>query len=172
MRIVIAAAVSAVVLFFFGFLWWGVLMPVIRPASVLSDQAIVDQIMALPESGAYFYPDYADAEAAGTSMALVYFKKSISMGAMMGGGLLHMFFCSAIVAAVITRLNLPAFSSRFGYVFAMGLVLATWADIGNMIWWHHPPVWAGYHFAYDLISWILAGLVIATIAKPTVTPDS
>ncbi len=169
MRIAISAAVSAVALFFFGFLWWGILMPVVRPAGVLEDQALVDQVTALPESGAYIYPDYAnpDPEAGDQPMALVYLKKSVSMGGMMGAGILHMFICSALVAAVIARLNLPVFSSRFGYVFAMGTLLAIWADFGNMIWWHYPPFWAGYHFAYDLISWTIAGLIIAAIVKPS-----
>lgn len=166
MRIAIASAVSAVVLFFFGFLWWGILMPILKPADVITDTALVDQITALPESGVYFHPAYDKPADEGTPMAMVYFKQSLSMGTMMGAGLFHMFLCSALAAAVVTRLDLPEFSSRFGYVFATGVLLAIWADFGNMIWWHHPPVWTLFHFAYDVLSWTLAGLVIAAIARP------
>ncbi|GAB5401857.1 MAG: hypothetical protein Aurels2KO_00880 [Aureliella sp.] len=169
MRILISAVISAVALFFFGFLWWGVLMPVVRPVEVLDGQELVDQVTALPESGVYMYPNYLKPEpdAGDLPVAMIYFKKSVSMGGMMGAGILHMFICSALVAALVARLNLPVFSSRFGYVFAMGLFLAIWADWGNMIWWQHPPVWAAYHFTYDLISWTIAGLIIAAIIKPT-----
>ncbi|HBE70672.1 MAG TPA: hypothetical protein DDW52_21210 [Planctomycetaceae bacterium] len=141
-------------------------MPALRPAGVLPEDIASDQIMSLDESGVYFYPDYSDADSTTSSMAVVYFKKSASMGAMMGGGIFHMFVCAAFAAGVVARLNLPSFSSRFGYVLAMGFLIATWADVGNMIWWHYPPVWAGFHYAYDILSWTLAGLLIAAIIKP------
>lgn len=141
-------------------------MPVLKPADVITDTALVDQITSLPKSGVYFHPTYDEPAEEGTPIAMLYYAKSVSMGKMMGAGLFHMFFCSALAAAVVTRLNLSEFSSRFGYVFAMGVLLAIWADFGNMIWWHHPPFWTIFHFAYDVVSWTLAGLIIAAIARP------
>ncbi len=61
MQKVISALVAAVVMFFVGFLWWGLLMPIVKPPKVIADAALVEKMgTSLSESGLYFYPDYSE----------------------------------------------------------------------------------------------------------------
>ncbi len=169
MRVFFASLLAAIALFFCGFLWWGVLMGFVRPAEVITDQTLVGNMAtALKESGLYMYPDYANAEGNATGpMAILYYDKQMpSMGTMMGMGFAHM-FVSALLASVFVCLSpFHSFKSRFAAVFFLGLFVAVWADAGNMIWWRHPPLWAAFHFGYDVFSWLVAGMVIAGMVRP------
>lgn len=170
-RTALAAIASAAVLFFFGFLWWGVLMPVVQPAQVITDEAFVQSMSeSLQQSGLYFYPNYAEpVDDASRPMAIIYYNaQQPSMAKMMAGGFLHMLVVSALVCAVLPYVRAPTFGARFCFVFFLGLFVAAWADLGAMVWWRHPSAWAAFHFGYDVLSWLLAGLVIAAIAKPAV----
>ncbi|MEZ6138816.1 MAG: hypothetical protein R3C53_28350 [Pirellulaceae bacterium] len=166
MRILATALVSAIALFFFGFLWWGLLMPLVRPVSVIADEALVEKMSSsLGTSGAYFYPDFAtESSDSSGPMAILYFSTELpQMGAMMGMGFAHMFVSALLVSIFASWRNLRTFLERLTFVFCLGLFAAVWADVGNMIWWRHPPTWAAYHFLYDVLSWLLAGIVIAGI---------
>ena len=170
MRIVVSAVVTAIVLFFIGFLWWGILMPIVRPAKVISNPAVVDSMSdGLSESGIYFHPDYGDPEAhtGGGPMVIAYFfTDQPNMGQMMGGGFVHMLVTAFLASWIVRKLNRPTFGSRFAIVFTLGLFAAIWADVGNMIWWRHPPMWTAFHLGYDVLSWAVAGLIIGAIIKP------
>ncbi len=170
MRVVLAAVVCAIALFFFGFLWWGVLMPIIKPANVLEDEQLTQQMSSsLKTSGLYIYPDYSQAPA-DTDIPMVfayYYTTGPNMPLMMGGGLLHMFVTSLLAGVLLIKLNLRDWSTRVFTVFFLGLFVAVWADIGNMIWWRHPLAWTMFHFGYDALSWLVAALVLATLIKPT-----
>ena len=168
MRILAASIASAIALFLFGFVWWGVLMPVVKPAKVLSDPALVAQMSStLSESAVYFYPDPAVEPADATGpMAILYFNTDMpNMGKMMGLGLGHMFVVSLLAATWVATRNLTSFGERFKHVFLLGLFVALWADIGNFIWWRHPASWAFYNFGYDILSWSIAGAIIAAVAN-------
>ena len=169
MRVVVAALASAIALFFFGFLWWGVSMPALQLAGVIEDQTVVDSMSsAFKESGIYFYPDPSKepGEATGPMAILYYTAKVPEMGATMGMGFGHMLLTALGVTLFVHSMKFQTFSERFRFVCCLGVFLALWADIGNMIWWHHPTTWAIYHFGYDVLSWVVAGAIIAAILKP------
>ena len=169
MRIVLASVVAAVVLFFFGFIWWGVLMPSVRPAKVITDAEFVNAMSAsMPESGVYFYPDYGEhPEEPIEPWAMLYFNKTApAMGPMMGMGFGHMLLSALLASCGLSYLAEKSFSRRFAIVCFLGLFVALWADVGNMIWWRHPIGWTVFHFAYDVLSWGIAALIIAGIVKP------
>ena len=169
MRVIASALVTAIALFFFGFIWWGILMPIVKPAEVITDQAVVDSMNStFSGSGVYFYPDPATAsEATSGPWAILYFDPNMpDMGSMMGMGFGHMLLTAFAATLFVRFRNLPTFADRFKFVAGLGLFVALWADIGNMIWWHHPTPWAVFHFGYDLLSWVLAGAIIAAIMKP------
>ena len=170
MRIVIASLLSAIVLFFFGFLWFGILMPTVKPAGVITDATVVEKLgSSLTESNVYFHPDYTDhsEEHSGPVTMMFYATEARAMGMTMGLGFAHMFLTTLLVCIFLSSSPRHTFAGRLAFVFFLGLFVAVWADLGNMVWWHHPPMWTGYHFAYDALSWLLAGLVIALILKPT-----
>ncbi len=175
MRILFAALVTALALFFFGFVWWGLLMPVIGPAKAIADQALVEKMStSLSESGVYFYPDPAvePGDASGP-MAILYFNTDMpQMEIMMGLGFGHMFATAILVGLFVSSRKLPAFSERFVLVSFIGLLVALWTDIGNLIWWRYPLLWAMYHLGYDIFSWLLAALILAAFLKPSPSHSS
>lgn len=169
MRIALVSLLTAVVLFFFGFVWWGLLMPMVKPAEVIGDADLVEQVAeSLSESGLYFYPTYAepDEEYAGPTAMLYFNKQPPAMGQMMGLGFAHMFVTAVLASLCVCYMAPGSFGKRFALVFFLGLFVAVWADVGNMIWWRHPAGWTAFHFAYDVLSWALAGLIIAALVKP------
>ncbi|MEZ6131557.1 MAG: hypothetical protein R3C59_23045 [Planctomycetaceae bacterium] len=88
--------------------------------------------------------------------------------------LLNLQFCAPRTSPD-ANLRLHSFTGRLAFVFCLGLFCAVWADVGNMIWWRHPPLWTAFHFAYDTLSWLLAGVIIAAIIKtgqPAETSES
>ncbi|MCA9131079.1 MAG: hypothetical protein KDB22_28540 [Planctomycetales bacterium] len=176
MRIALATVVSAIVMFFLGFLWWGLTMPSVTPAGVFSDESLVASMkQTLGESGVYFYPSYSEPIPDGEPVAIVYYLANApEMGGTMGMGFAHMLVASLLACLVVSWLRLPTFADRFKLLAGLGLLIAFWADIGNMIWWHHPLGWALFHFGYDASSWAVAGAAIAAILKspPTVAPAS
>ena len=169
MRLLAAALFSAIILFFFGFLWWGVLMPILKPVGIISSNDLVTNMSeALPTSGLYMYPSYVEHDESHTGpMAILFYEKTAPfMPLMMGMGLGHMFVTALIASIFVSWLSPPTFTQRLGIVVLLGLFVAVWADVGNMIWWRHPIAWTAFHFAYDLLSWLIAGLVIAALVKP------
>lgn len=175
MRIAIASLLAAVVLFFFGFLWWGILMPIVKPANAITDATVVEKLASsLNESNIYFYPDYAgeySEDQTGPTAMLYFHKEMPSMGKMMGLGFAHMVLSALLVSVSLSFSGRRTFAERFAFVFFLGLFVAVWADLGNMVWWRYPLAWTGYHFAYDVLSWLLAGLVIALIVKPKLVEE-
>ena len=168
-RVIVAAIVTAVVLFFAGFVWWGILMPLVQPAEIITNQAVVTAMSdGLNQSGLHIYPDYRDAAAQGTGPMVFayYFTDPPNMGVMMGSGFVHMIVSALLASTFVAILMSQSFWRRFLVVFCLGLFVAVWADIGNMIWWRHPVEWTLFHFGYDVFSWALAGLVIASIVRP------
>ena len=144
-------------------------MPKLKPAGVIVDQTLVNQLdSSLNESGLYFHPTYEEPMEPGSgSMAIVYYTKTIpAMGNMMGMGFVQMLVSSLLASLFVSKLALSTFAHRLGVASFLGVFVAVWADVGNMIWWRHPLDWTAFHFGYDVFSWVLAGLVIAALVKP------
>ena len=161
MRVIVASLLSATALFFCGFFWWGVLMPSLKPASVITDPELIEKMSeSLTESAIYIYPDYTQpGEDESKPMAILYFERQTpSMGATMGLGFAHMFVTAMLVSLVVAKAKIQSFASRLAFVFVLGLFVAVWADLGNMIWWRHPWQWTAFHFGYDTSSWLIAVL--------------
>ena len=135
----------------------------------ITDETLVAKMSdSLDESAVYFYPDPGSKPSDPASpMAILYFNTEMPpMGPMMGMGFAHMFLVALLVSMFVSSRKLPTFAERLKLVAFLGLFVALWADVGNMIWWHHPPGWAAFHFGYDFLSWLLAGSIIAAIVKP------
>ncbi|HYE97034.1 MAG TPA: hypothetical protein VD962_12570 [Rubricoccaceae bacterium] len=177
--LLLGAVLAAVVLFLFGFVVWG-LMPV-DPFSTVSDEPALSQtlVQVLPASGVYLLPDEGDTEeefAAATEamrrgpLAMVFFRREgvePMAPAVFALGFLHMFVTALLLGLVLRQAApaLPSYGARVAFVALLGLTAAVWARLGEPIWWHFP--W-GFHLLYffsDLLSWTLAGLVLARFVR-------
>ena len=191
-RVILASVVSAVVLFAWGFVYWSVLAMMFSPWHAISPEGEPDVIatvkQAFPESGVYMYPwvdsssgdqqgsdeqgteeDFQQQHAEGPIVQVFYHAAGIpaaEMGKTMGFGFVHMLVCAVISCFLLASAKpLCCYSARVCFVFGLGLFATLWIEGANVIWWHHPTSHALFLGAYNVIAWLLAGLVIGAIVK-------
>lgn len=190
MRVVTASVLSAVVLFVWGFVYWGMLAPVVSPWYTFDAETDTEVIATLkqsfPESGVYMYPwltaeagkvegaqeEFAKQHAEGPIVKIFYLKQGMSSSAlvtMMVSGFVHMLITS-IICCILLAVAEPSccYWARLGFVFGLGLFATVWIEGSNLVWWHYPANHIVFVGAYNLVAWLLAGLVIAAIVKKPV----
>jgi hypothetical protein len=175
LRLGLGALIAAFVMFMWGFLFWG--SGLVDPASHMSvegETAVADALRShTTQHGLYFVPDMkngteaeASARMAQGPFAMIYVKPSgATMGdpAVMGFGFVHM-FVTALLIGVLLQWVLPAtpgWMDRFKVVILVGVIATVFAQLSTPIWWHHAWSTAGMFAAYDFVSYLIAGAVMA-----------
>ena len=88
------------------------------------------------------------------------------MGMTMGLGFVHMLISSVFCCILLAMAEpLCCYGSRVGFVFGLGVFSSLWIEGADLIWWHFPLSHVLFMSAYNIIAWLLAGLVIAAIVK-------
>jgi hypothetical protein len=84
-------------------------------------------------------------------------------------GFLHFLVSVILIAFLLCMASpaLPTYGSRVIFVAMAGLAGAFFVNMGNPIWWHHSWSWTWLVFIFDVITWLLAGLVLAAVIKST-----
>lgn len=184
-RMGLAALAAALILFFWGFFWFG-----ISPLAKQSLQSLPSS--AQPgialfaatglASGTYMSPSYDDstpeiaaqtvaAYAAGP-VAMIHYRQT-GVGfmdpAVMGVGFLHFFVSALLVGWLATRggAPLPDFRRRWAFVAGAGLLIGFAGRFSEPIWYQLPWSFFVYYAAFDVTGWALAGLAMARILRPT-----
>ena len=138
---------------------------------------------AFPENGVYMYPwvdtsagdqpglqeEFQRQHAEGPVVQIFYHASGIpasEMGTVMGYGFVHM-LATALLASVLLALAEPSccYLARVSFVFGLGLFATLWIEGANVIWWHYPTSHSVFMSAYNVVAWLLAGLVIGAIVK-------
>jgi hypothetical protein len=186
-RVVIAAVISAVLIFVWGFVFWGpVLGMTAKLMAPLPAEAELDVIAplraaSLPD-GMYLYPgpvDMSDKEAEaewnkkineGPVLHMAYHQQGISpMDPMMfAKGLAHSFVMSLLAGLLLTMAlpSLPSYGGRVGFLLFVSVIAALWTTVSDVIWWAHPPRYAAGQIAYIVVSGLLMALATAAIVRP------
>jgi len=188
-RILLAGFLGALVLFFWGFVSWEVLpWHSMTTHSLSNEDAVVAALKSgNPESGTYMIPGMGNSEAgkkaqmekmkAGPVAWLHY--SNIGMGEMdpmyFIKGFLTCFLAACLAASLLGKLSwslASKFGARVRFVMTLGIFLAI---AGRLVDWS----FLGYSTSFslnltadDIISWTLAGLVIAWRMKPLMTKTS
>lgn len=175
-QLVIGSVVAAVAMFFWGFLVWGVSpfpYQVLKP--VADVPALQDALKgALPESGVYLFPhpsqgterEIQERLAHGGFGRVVFVREGATMGGgTFGLGYLHNLVTAFLLALLVRSAGGGSYGARFGTVFLAGLAGAIYSNLGKPIWYFDP--WGAHvlDFAYDLSSYVVAGLVLAKFVK-------
>jgi len=177
-RLVLGSLLAAVVVFFWGFLYWNVLPFRSSATQAAPDEPSLAQTLgALPATGTYELPHLSASESPEAfvgrlsqgPIALVLLRKegaNASDPAMFINGFLHMLITALLIGLVLRRTGLATFGARFGLVFLAGLAAAIFANLGEPIWYFQPWDWHLLQFGYDLTAWVLFGLVLAKFVQP------
>jgi hypothetical protein len=186
-RIIIAALISAILMFAWGFLYWGVFNvggKILKPVPM--EIETIDALKRmLPGSGMYVLPfpeDFSDQQGqilfknrhnAGPLFRLAYQAEGAPMmptSKMVQGFALN--FVVALIAAGLVAMagrGLPRFDSRFCFVILLSLLATVWVNVGDLIWWFHTPAYCLGNIAYGLVAGFLMAAVIGSLVKPSAT---
>jgi hypothetical protein len=187
-RVFTAAVLSAVLMFMWGFVYWG---PVLNMTANLMAPLPADHELDVlaplrsskMPSGMYVYPgplkDQGDEEAVaaweakikeGPVFHMAYHAAGVSpMDPMMfAKGFAHQFVIALLAGILLATVvhGLPTYPSRVGVLVLVALIAAVWTNIGSVIWWFNTPKYAAGQMAYELVAGLLMALVTAAIIKP------
>ncbi len=183
-RLGLAALAAAFILFFWGFLWFGI-SPLAKQALPSLPNTAKPGVAAMAASGlpagTYMFPAYDDstpeatartiADYAAGPIAMIHYRDQ-GVGfmdpAVMGIGFVHFFIAALIVGwlSVMSGGPLPGFGARWQFVAVSGVLIAFAGRFSQPIWYSLPWDFFLYYAAFDVSGWALAGLAMARILKP------
>jgi hypothetical protein len=173
----LGVVVSAVALFLWGFVFWG-LLPV--PTSIFrsfTDEAAVSQALRASSSGpgVYTVPDaslmgrdaseYTRRHESGP-VAMIFIHPAglpVMPPSMMAAGFLNM-LAFVFLMALLLGMAAPALGTyyrRVGFVFLAGLVAVALVDLGQPVWWRHSWDYWLANAVYHAVGALLVGLILA-----------
>ena len=177
---VLAPALAALAVFFFGFVYWG-----LPPHLAYKGLGSVDDVSAtalalgkmFPATGTYMLPSPLDGDdkmnelaARGPSVEVHILKEPFTnadMGKCLALGFLHMFVVSLLLSLILCGLEkaFERWTCRVKFCASIGLLVAT-CDLGYVIWWHHALGWTVAQSVYDFLVYVIIGLVLAKFVTP------
>jgi len=190
-RVVVGAVIAAVVMFAWGFVFWGLSGATNRLMSPLPDSARDDVIAVLRREnlppGMYVYPgppeDMQEAAAAEEYNQLHEDGPRIRMAVKEGGPAMPpsclvlgvvLNFAVALFGGMMIAMageSLRNFGRRFGFLALYSMAGAMWTNLGDVIWWFHPVNYAAGNTIYLLVSGLLMALVVAAIVRPAASRE-
>jgi len=184
-RLIAGIVIASIVLYLFGFLWWGGVLPyqtaIWKPA-VDQDRARGALRTHFPENGVYYVPGFdADQAALERRMsegpaAFVYMlaangRPLMDPRIMVGGFLLNL--AAIVLITCVLKLAAPAlprYAQRVKFAALTGLTAAVLMDVGDIVWWQIAASWKLYVALYHALFWTIAGLILAWAVTPASTP--
>jgi hypothetical protein len=183
-RVLVAALVSAVLMFVWGFVFWAVLGMGARLMDPLP--AAVDVIAPLRHaqtpSGMYIFPMPADMNIEGAQeeferlheegpllqLAFVAEGRPAMPPSMYAMGLGHYFAVALLTGCLVafTVKGMPSFGTRLAFVLLVSLIAVVWSNGGDWVWWFHSPKYCLGNAAYSLVAGLLMSLTMAAVIKP------
>ncbi len=153
-KFVLAPALAALAMFFWGFLYWGVLDFPYKSLGTVADESATALALGklFPATGAYLLPSPKSGEAKVEELmkrgpfAQVFIVKEGMPPmdpAVLIKGYIHMFVLALLLTVMLCGGLQKAFETwRCRVRFCAGIgVLVAICDLGNAIWWHHPWGW-------------------------------
>ena len=172
---------AAVAMFIFGAVYWSSPIMGVGSRPIADDESIQTLLNeAFPETGIYWVPGldlyYQDPDRYETlheSGPVVMLNVVHDPGAPMNAGafaagFLHQWVVCFLIGLLLARVApaLPGYGSRVGFVFFAGLVMALFVNLGAVIWWRMPLSFQLAEGLYNVVAWLLAGLVMARFVAP------
>lgn len=182
-RVLLAAVLSAVLMFVWGFVFWGVLNVGGKLMQPLPEELDVLAVLRRSNatSGMYVYPmpmDMGDQEAKkvfdakhleGPILQMAYQAEGAAPmpPAKFAQGLGHYFAVALLTGCLLAMAShgLPSFGSRALFVLLLTLIAAVWGNVGDAVWWFHSPAYCLGNMAYSMGAGLAMALVMAAIVK-------
>ena len=184
MKLVIGAVVTAIAIFVWGWLFWGYGSLYIQPFASLNPSAEMSVGSAMranmPGDGAYMIPgltgtdeasltDFEMRHQSGPRALIMYRAGGADMmePMVMVQGFIHILVTAFLLGIALQAVagGLPGYTQRMIAVVLFGLAASVYSTLGDPIWWNAPWRFAAIAFAYDFVSYIIAGAILAQFVK-------
>lgn len=179
-NVVIGSLLGGLVLFIWGFLFWG-LSPFAYSAlsHAAPDDATAGQALMqhFPRTGTYYIPgphnppDQLKTLHEAGPVAFVFFNregKPLMAPSVMITGFVHCIVLAFLVALALNSLGnaLPGYGERVRLIVLVGLAASLWGPVAQIIWWYYPPAWQWWVAFEQFVAWVLLALVLARFVRP------
>ncbi len=157
---------TAIVLFIFGFLYWGVSPLPYTAINSAADQeaALADIKRHFPDTGAYMIPTAANMELlAEGSQAVVYVDHEVPASqpdpASMALGLVHNVLMALVVFLLLR--NQEGMSQHLKTGALVGLAAVVVIEGSDTLWWLYPLSWKIHSVVYHFLCFVLAAALLS-----------
>ena len=169
---------AAVAVFVWGFVFWGTsLADPFSHVSAEQEAVIAANLQnGFSEPGVYSIPDQANGteeewiarhEAGPVAIVRVRPDGANPMApGKMASGFVHMLVSIGIMAAALAMLRLPTYGQRLKLVLLTSLAGTAFATLTDPIWFHATWSYFIWLMVYYMISWLIAGAILARFIKP------
>jgi hypothetical protein len=182
-RVLLASILAAVLMFGWGYVFWGLLG--VGPQLMQPLPAELDVLAALRNvqapSGMYVYPmppnaqdkaaaaEFEQKHLEGPLLQLAYRREGgpPMPPSIFAQGFGHYFSVALLTGCLLALAarGLPRFGGRLVFVLLVSLVTAIWGNVGDVVWWFHSPRYCVGNMAYTLGAGLAMGLVLAAIVR-------
>lgn len=173
-NIIVTGLIAGFVLFAWSSVSWMFLPWHMNTFAKFKDEAAVKEVLMTnvnkEESKIYIAPsecDGKDASPENPHIFMAYTAKHIPMPMHFVIGFLTQAISAMLVALLLSKTALMKYSSRVLFVVAIGLLIGLNSYIVTWNWLGFAPDYTSVGFIDELISWLLAGLVIGRMVKST-----
>jgi hypothetical protein len=177
-RTIVGIVVASVVLYFWGFVVWGLVPFQQFVWKAAKDDRAAGAALAeqFPERGAYFVPSATHDEQTAEELygrgpiAMVHMISLTGRPMADASIMVKGFFLNVagvvLIAWLLRVAALPTYSRRLLLVFVAGLTATVLIDFGDAVWWGTSWIWKLYQGFYSLSAYVVAGSVLAGFIKP------
>ena len=169
MKNIIAAVVAGLVMFFWGFVSWTVLSWHSTDVHNFTDEQAVMEVMNdnAPASGVYFLPSSEADMAPGKPSAMANVMKNGYEGGMtkmMVQGVVASILMAYLAIMLLGKTNLNGTVEKVGFITLAGLLIGLSSSFMYWNWFGFPTGYSVVNLIDTVITWALAGGVIAKLA--------
>ena len=178
-QIIVSTLLGGVVLVLWGMLFWGFLAD---PVGVFHTLPNADAVTALLEAngtttGTYFMPwprktvaEFAAFTAQherGPFYLLMYISQGVDPNspAKLLFGLLHYLTVALLATLLLCVVNVQRYRARVLVILLAGLLGSNFITVSNPIWFHLPWDYTIGNLLYEMVAWLLLGLVTAAVVR-------
>ena len=180
MKFLMGVVVTAVVLFFWGFVFW-MMMPFPKNVYRTAPQqdTYVDQLQAaISEPGAYLIPAGMSADPtdptiqerhlAGPLVTILYRGEGapVQGASVFMNGFLHMLVAAILAGMIVISSGRQTYFGRFMVIFWVGIFAAVWTQVSKVVWFYYPWNYCLLEMGYIASSILWMGLILAFFLKP------
>jgi len=189
-RLIVGVIVAAVVLYLFGFVYWGMgpYAGAIWKHAANDEAAGAALAKHFPENGTYYVPAhnqepktvarlFDEGPVAFVHMLAVDGRPQLDPSIMIGGFFLNLLAIIMIAALLkVAAPALPTYAARVGFVALAGAAATIFIEGNEIVWWQITWQWKLYQAVYDVGFWIIAGVIlsafIGTISDDHTAPEA